>query len=91
VRFIRQLRLNGFKIACDVESKLHACPESRQVAFLVPRAGRWQHDRNGTTRETRRDTFLVAARLLGVQPARAVVIEDAISGVEAALMEISGL
>jgi HAD superfamily hydrolase (TIGR01509 family) len=41
--------------------------------------------------KTRRDTFLVAARLLGVQPARAVVIEDAISGVEAALMEISGL
>jgi beta-phosphoglucomutase-like phosphatase (HAD superfamily) len=29
------------------------------------------------------DTFLVAARLLGVEPARTVVIEDAISGVEA--------
>lgn len=29
------------------------------------------------------DTFLVATRLLGVEPARTVVIEDAISGVEA--------
>ncbi len=29
------------------------------------------------------DTFLAAARLLGVEPKRAVVIEDALSGVEA--------
>ena len=29
------------------------------------------------------DTFLMAAKLLGVEPARAVVIEDAISGVQA--------
>ena len=29
------------------------------------------------------DTFLMAARLLEVEPARSVVIEDAISGVEA--------
>ena len=29
------------------------------------------------------DTFLIAAKLLGVEPARAVVIEDAISGVQA--------
>ena len=29
------------------------------------------------------DTFLMAAKLLGVEPARAIVIEDAISGVEA--------
>ena len=29
------------------------------------------------------DTFLIAAKLLGVEPIRAVVIEDAISGVEA--------
>ena len=29
------------------------------------------------------DTFLEAARLLGVEPARAVVIEDAIAGVQA--------
>ena len=29
------------------------------------------------------DTFLMAAALLGVEPSRAVVIEDAISGVQA--------
>ena len=29
------------------------------------------------------DTFLIAARLLGVEPLRTVVIEDAISGVQA--------
>jgi len=29
------------------------------------------------------DTFLMAAKLLNVEPARAVVIEDALSGVEA--------
>jgi beta-phosphoglucomutase-like phosphatase (HAD superfamily) len=29
------------------------------------------------------DTFLAAARLLGVEPKRTVVIEDALSGVEA--------
>ena len=29
------------------------------------------------------DTFLMAARLIGAEPARAVVIEDAISGVQA--------
>jgi beta-phosphoglucomutase-like phosphatase (HAD superfamily) len=29
------------------------------------------------------DTYLIAAKLLGVEPARAVVIEDAISGVQA--------
>jgi len=29
------------------------------------------------------DTFLMAAKLLGVEPARAIVVEDAISGVEA--------
>jgi len=29
------------------------------------------------------DTFLMAAKLLGVEPRRAVVVEDAISGVQA--------
>ena len=30
------------------------------------------------------DTFLEAARMLGVSPARAVVVEDAIAGIQAA-------
>jgi beta-phosphoglucomutase-like phosphatase (HAD superfamily) len=45
---------------------------------------------DGNTIQTRKlsgkpapDTFLTAAKLLGVEPARAIVIEDALSGVEA--------
>jgi len=37
------------------------------------------------------DTFLVAAQLLGVEPIRAVVIEDAISGVQAGVNGNFGL
>ena len=37
------------------------------------------------------DTYLTAAKLLGVEPARAVVIEDALSGVEAGLAGNFGL
>jgi len=85
VRFIRQLRRNGFKIAVVTSS---------QNCTLVLKAARLHslfHVRvDGNTIETEQlagkpapDTFLLAARLLGVEPARAVVIEDAISGVEA--------
>ena len=37
------------------------------------------------------DTFLLAAKLLGVEPTRAVVIEDAISGVQAGVKGKFGL
>src|SRR5262249_62251291 len=37
------------------------------------------------------DTYLIAAKLLGVEPARAVVIEDAISGVQAGINGNFGL
>ena len=37
------------------------------------------------------DTFLIAAKLLGVEPARAVVVEDALSGIEAGLAGKFGL
>ena len=37
------------------------------------------------------DTFLIAAKLLGVEPARAIVVEDALSGVEAGLAGKFGL
>ena len=37
----------------------------------------------GSCAETCPHTFLIAAKLLGVEPTRAVVIEDALSGVEA--------
>jgi beta-phosphoglucomutase family hydrolase len=85
MRFIHQLRRNGFKIAVVTSS---------QNCTLVLKAAKLDsffHVRvDGNTIEAERlagkpapDTFLMAARLLGVEPARAVVIEDAISGVEA--------
>jgi beta-phosphoglucomutase family hydrolase len=85
VRFIHQLRRNGFKIAVVTSSQ--NCPLVLKAAKLDSLF----HVRiDGNTIEAERlagkpapDTYLMAARLLAVEPARAVVIEDAISGVEA--------
>ena len=85
VQFIHQLRRNGFKIAVVTSS---------QNCTTVLRAAKlddfFEVRVDGNTIEAERlagkphpDTFLMAARLLGVDPARTVVIEDAISGVEA--------
>jgi beta-phosphoglucomutase family hydrolase len=85
VQFIRQLRRNGFKIAVVTSSQ--NCTAVLKAAklddFFEVRV-------DGNTIQAQRlagkpapDTFLVAARLLGVKPTRTVVIEDAISGVQA--------
>jgi beta-phosphoglucomutase family hydrolase len=85
VQFIRQLRRNGFKIAVVTSSQ--NCTAVLRAAqlddFFEVRV-------DGNTIEAERlagkpapDTFLMAARLLGVEPARSVVVEDAISGVAA--------
>jgi beta-phosphoglucomutase family hydrolase len=85
VRLIYQLRRDGFKIAvvtssqnCDTvlrATKLDAFFEVRVDGNVI----RAQH----LTGKPAPDMFLMAARLLRVEPARAVVIEDAISGVQA--------
>lgn len=85
VRLIDHLRRNGFKIAvvtssqnCDAvltAAKLDSCFEVRVDGHVI----RSQQ----LTGKPAPDTFLTAAKLLEVEPARAVVIEDAISGVEA--------
>ena len=85
VRFIHELRRDGFKIAvvtssqnCDsvLESaNLDAVFEVRVDGNLIET----QH-LNGKPVP---DTFLMAAKLLAVEPSRAVVVEDAISGVQA--------
>jgi beta-phosphoglucomutase family hydrolase len=85
VKLIRQLRHQGFKIAVVTSS---------QNCQAVLRAAKLDADFevqvDGNEIEAKRlagkpapDTFLMAAKLLGVEPARAVVIEDAISGVQA--------
>jgi beta-phosphoglucomutase family hydrolase len=85
VQLIRQLHHHGFKIAVVTSS---------QNCATVLRAAKLDAlfdirvDGNTILAEhlagkPSPDTFLMAAKLLGVEPSRAVVIEDALSGVEA--------
>ena len=85
VKFLRHLRHQKFKIAV-VTSSEH-CDTVLRVAkldaFFDARV-------DGNTIHTHKlagkpapDTYLTAAKLLGVEPTRAVVIEDALSGVAA--------
>jgi beta-phosphoglucomutase family hydrolase len=85
VKLIHQLRHQGFKIAVVTSSqnceavlkaaRLNALFDVRVDGNTI----RAQH----LAGKPAPDTFLTAAQQLGVAPARAVVIEDAISGVEA--------
>ena len=85
VRLIQQLRRCGFKIAVVTSS---------QNCSAVLKAAKVDHffdvqvDGNVTHAEhlagkPAPDSYLMAAKLLGIDPARAIVIEDALSGVEA--------
>jgi len=85
VAFVRQLRQQGFKVAvvtssqnCDAvlkAAKLEDFFEVRVDGNTVR-----EHHLAGKPAP---DTFLMAAKLLGADPARSVVVEDAISGVQA--------
>jgi beta-phosphoglucomutase family hydrolase len=85
VQFIHQLRRDGFKIAVVTSSQ-----NCRAVLKAAKLDDVFKVRVDGHTIEAERlagkpapDTFLMAARLLGVEPKRTVVVEDAISGVEA--------
>jgi beta-phosphoglucomutase family hydrolase len=85
VRFIHRIRRDGFKIAVVTSSQ--NCSAVLDAAKL---SEFFQVRVDGNVIEAQRlagkpapDTFLMAARLLGVEPKRSVVIEDAISGVQA--------
>jgi beta-phosphoglucomutase family hydrolase len=93
VKFIHRLRHEGFKTAV-VTSSEH-CETVLRVAkleafFDVRIDGNMIHEQRLAGKPAP-DTFLMGAELLGVEPARAVVIEDAISGVEAGLAGNFGL
>jgi HAD superfamily hydrolase (TIGR01509 family) len=93
VRFIRQLRLQGFKTAV-VTSSEH-CETVLRItkleAFFDARVdGNMIHEQQLAGKPAP-DAFLMGAKLLEVEPARAIVIEDAISGVEAGLAGTFGL
>jgi beta-phosphoglucomutase family hydrolase len=85
VRLIHQLRDRGFKIAVVTSSQncTAVLKAAKLDTFFEVRVDgntiRAQH----LAGKPSPDTFLEAAKLLGVEPARAVVIEDAISGVQA--------
>jgi beta-phosphoglucomutase family hydrolase len=85
VKLIQQLRRHGFKIAVVTSSQ-----NCTTVLKAVKLDGFFEVQVDGNVIHARQlrgkpapDTFLMAAKLLGVEPTRAVVIEDALSGVEA--------
>jgi len=85
VEFIRQLRHREFKIAVVTSSQ--NCTAVLKAAkldhfFDVQVDGNVIHGQHLAGKPAP-DSYLMAAKLLGVEPARAVVIEDALSGVEA--------
>ena len=85
VKFIRQVRRQGFRIAVVTSSEncsavLRAA--KLDASFDLQVDGHVIHDQHLAGKPAP-DTFLLAAKLLGVEPARAIVVEDAISGVEA--------
>jgi beta-phosphoglucomutase family hydrolase len=85
VQFIHQLRRHGFKIAVVTSSQ--NCTAVLKAAKLD---GVFDVQVDGDMIQAQQlagkpapDTYLLAAKLVGIEPARAVVIEDAISGVQA--------
>jgi beta-phosphoglucomutase family hydrolase len=85
VTFLHQLRNRGLKIAI-VTSSQNCTAVLKAVKldhfFDVQVDGNTIHAQHLAGKPAP-DTFLMAAKLLGIDPARAVVIEDALSGVEA--------
>jgi len=93
ISFIRQLRERGFKIAVVTSS--HNCEAVLESAgldrfFQVLVDGNVIDDQHLSGKPAP-DSFLMAANLLGVPADRAVVVEDAISGVQAGVNGHFGL
>jgi beta-phosphoglucomutase family hydrolase len=85
VKLIERLRHDGFKIAVVTSSQNcgTVLKAARLDAFFEARVdGNMMHAQNLAGKPAP-DTYLAAAKLLGVEPARSIVIEDAIVGVEA--------
>jgi beta-phosphoglucomutase family hydrolase len=93
VKFIHQLRCNGFKIGVVTSSQnCTAVLKSAKLdkLFDVQVDGNTIHAQRLAGKPAP-DTFLRAAKLIGVEPTRAVVVEDALSGVEAGFAGNFGL
>jgi beta-phosphoglucomutase family hydrolase len=85
VQFIDQLRRGGFKIALVTSSENCAAvlKAAKLESLFDVRVDGHMVETQDLAGKPAPDTFLMAAKLLGVEPRRAVVIEDAISGVQA--------
>jgi beta-phosphoglucomutase family hydrolase len=85
VELIAQLRQRGFKIAVVTSSQNCSAVlrAAKLDAFFDIRVDGNTIIAEHLAGKPSPDTFLMAAKLLGVEPSRAVVIEDALSGVEA--------
>ena len=85
VRLIHHLRRDGFKIAVVTSSQNCAAvlKAAKLDDFFEVRVDGNTIEAKGLAGKPAPDTFLMAARLLGAELPRTVVIEDAISGVEA--------
>jgi len=85
VTLVRRLRENGIRTA--VVSSSRNCEPVLRAAGIVDLFELWVDGgvatRLGLAGKPAPDTFLEAARALGVAPGRAVVVEDAIAGVQA--------
>jgi beta-phosphoglucomutase family hydrolase len=93
VRFIDQLRSRGFKIAVVSSSEnCEAVLKAAKVeALFEVRVDGAMVEAQHLAGKPAPDTFLIAAKLLAVEPMRAVVVEDALSGVQAGLAGGFGL
>jgi beta-phosphoglucomutase family hydrolase len=85
VAFVRQLRQQGFKVAVVTSSQ--NCDAVLKAAklddFFEVRVDGNTVREHHLAGKPAPDTFLMAAKLLGADPTRSVVVEDAISGVQA--------
>lgn len=85
VSLVRRVRVEGIRTA--VVSSSHNCRQVLEAAHLDgdfdARVDGVVIDELGLAGKPAPDSFLEAARRLGVEPGRAVVVEDALSGVEA--------
>ena len=93
VRLIQQLRHQGFKIAVVTSSQncTAVLRAAKLDAFFDVQVDGKVIQAQHLAGKPAPDTFLMAARLLGVEPTRAVVVEDAISGVRAGFSGNFGL
>jgi beta-phosphoglucomutase family hydrolase len=85
VKLIHQLRHRGFKIAVVTSSQncVAVLRAAKLDAFFDLRVDGNMILAEQLAGKPAPDTFLIAAKRLGVEPSRGVVIEDALSGVEA--------